>query len=111
MAAASGLFNCIRTIFAAIGASAVTTIWERREAFHHVRLSGLIDPYNPVAGDVINALTSAGLSEQQALGYVARQITNQGFILGGAEIYKMCAFAFILLIGFTWLAKPAKKVG
>ncbi|MDR1546935.1 MAG: DHA2 family efflux MFS transporter permease subunit [Deltaproteobacteria bacterium] len=111
MAGASGLFNCARTLFAAVGASAVTTIWERREAWHHARLSGLIDPYNPVWGDRLRTLTDLGFSPEQAVGYVARQITNQGFILAGAEVYKLCAFCFALMIGLTWLAKPMSKSG
>jgi DHA2 family multidrug resistance protein len=109
IAAAAGLFNCIRTIFAAIGASAVTTIWERREALHHVRLSGLIDPYNPIARDTLDTLMTLGMSQEQALGFVARQITNQGFILAGAEIFKLCAIAFLFLVCFTWLAKPDRQ--
>jgi DHA2 family multidrug resistance protein len=108
IASAAGVFNCVRTLFGAIGASAVTTIWERREALHHVRLSGLIDPYNPVAVDFLDTLRNLGMSQEQALGYLAGQITRQGFILAGAEIFKLFGICFIFMIALTWLAKPAK---
>jgi DHA2 family multidrug resistance protein len=108
IASASGVFNCIRTLFAAIGASVVTTIWERREAFHHARLSGLIDPFSPQAADTLGALSRLGLSQEQAAGFVARQITNQGFVLAGAEIFRLCAVCYVFMIGITWLAKPFK---
>ncbi len=91
LADAAGLFNCIRTLFGAIGASVVTTLWERREAFHHTRLSGYIDPYNPLAAQALERLKNLGLDPDQSAGYLARQITDQGFILGAAEIYLLCA--------------------
>jgi DHA2 family multidrug resistance protein len=108
IAGASGVYNCIRTLFGAIGASAVTTIWERREAFHHVRLSGLIDPYNPVAIETLTTLTNMGMSQEQAASYLARQITVQGYILAGAEIFKLFSICYIFMIAITWLAKPFK---
>ncbi|MDR2367672.1 MAG: DHA2 family efflux MFS transporter permease subunit [Deltaproteobacteria bacterium] len=106
VASAAGLFNCVRTLFGAIGASAVTTIWERREALHHARLAGHIDPFNPQALETLNTLTNLGMSQEQAAGFVARQITNQGFILAGAEFFKLCAICYAFMIALTWLAKP-----
>jgi DHA2 family multidrug resistance protein len=108
IASASGVFNCVRTLFGAIGASAVTTIWERREALHHVRLSGHVDPYNPVAIDALTGLTNLGMSQEQAAGYLARQISIQGNILAGAEIFKLCAICYVFMVAITWLAKPFK---
>jgi DHA2 family multidrug resistance protein len=111
IAGASGLFNCIRTIFASIGASAVTTLWERREALHHARLTELRDLYEPVVRETFETLAGLGLTQEQAAGFLARQITNQGFILAAAEIYQLCAGAFLLLIALTWLAKPGLRPG
>ncbi|MDR3135658.1 MAG: DHA2 family efflux MFS transporter permease subunit [Deltaproteobacteria bacterium] len=108
IASASGLFNCIRTLFMAIGTSAVTTIWERREAIHHVRLSGHIDPFSPQALETLNTLTAMGMSQEQAASYMARQITVQGFITASAEIFKLCAVCYVVMIAMTWLAKPFK---
>ena len=108
MARASGLVNCIRTLFIAIGTSVVTTLWERREAWHHVRLSGLLDPYNPLANQALDQMTSQGLSLDQAHFILARQVTTQGYILAATEIYHLCALAFLFLIVLVWLARPAK---
>lgn len=109
MAGASGLFNCIRTLFGAIGASVVTTLWERREAWHHVRLSGHVNPYNPLASDAFERLGRLGLTPDQSAEYLAREITNQGFILAAAEIYQLCASAFLVMVLFVWLARPARR--
>jgi DHA2 family multidrug resistance protein len=108
IAGASGVFNCIRTLFGAIGTSAVTTIWERREALHHVRLAGLVDPMNPRAVEALDGLVNMGMAPEQALGHMAGQITRQGFILAGAEIFKLCAVCFLFLAALTWLAKPIR---
>jgi DHA2 family multidrug resistance protein len=109
MARASGLVNCIRTLFLAIGASVTTTLWERREAVHHVRLSGLLDPYNPLANQALDQMTAQGLSLDQAHLILTRQITNQGYILAATEIYHLCALAFLFLMVLVWLARPAKE--
>lgn len=108
MANAAGLFNCIRTLFGAIGASVATTLWERREAWHHVRLSGYITPYNPMASDFLEQLRHIGLSPEQSAALLAREITNQGFILAAAEIYQLCALAFLFMIGLVWLAERGR---
>jgi DHA2 family multidrug resistance protein len=109
MARASGLVNCIRTLFTAIGTSVTTTLWERREAWHHVRLSGLLDPYNPLANQALDQMAAQGLTLDQAHLILARQITNQGYILAATEIYRLCALAFLFLIVLVWLARPAKR--
>ena len=108
MAGASGLFNCIRTLFGAIGASAATTLWERREAWHHVRLSGHVNPYNPLASDAFERLGHLGLNPDQSAAFLAREITNQGFILAAAEIYQLCSLAFLVMISLVWLARPVR---
>ncbi|MDR2456263.1 MAG: DHA2 family efflux MFS transporter permease subunit [Deltaproteobacteria bacterium] len=106
IASASGIFNCLRTIFAAIGTSAVTTMWERREALHHVRFASFVDPYNALAASSMESLRSLGMSADQIYAFVARQITNQGFILAGAEIFRLGAIMFLAMIPVVWLARP-----
>jgi DHA2 family multidrug resistance protein len=105
MAGASGLFNCLRALFGGIGASVVTTLWERREAFHHARLTGAIDGINPVFLETMNTLGSMGMGESEAMAYINRQITVQGFVFSAAELYMLCAYCFLALIVVTWLAK------
>ena len=108
MASASGLFNCIRTLFGAVGASVATTLWERREALHHARLTEHINPYNPLASDAFERLGRIGMDPEQSAAFLAREITNQGFILAATEIYQLCALAFLVMISLVWLARPAR---
>ena len=111
IASASGIFNCVRTIFAAIGTSASITMWERREAFHHVRLTAMVDPYNLQAAASMDSLAAMGMGRDQVLAFVDRQITNQGFILAGAEIFKLCGLFFLAMIPLIWLARPNLRGG
>jgi DHA2 family multidrug resistance protein len=110
IAGASGVYNCSRALFSAIGTSVFTTLWERREAFHHVRLTGHIDALNPLVTEGLERLTALGMSEEQALGYMANQITNQGFIMAANEIFQVCSYSFLFMILLVWLAKPKKNM-
>jgi DHA2 family multidrug resistance protein len=107
IAGASGVYNCSRTLFSAIGTSLFTTMWERREAVHHVRLTGLVDDLNPLVAEGLERMTGLGLTQEQAMGYLERQITNQGFIVAANEIFQLCSYSFIFLIFIVWIARPA----
>jgi DHA2 family multidrug resistance protein len=111
IASAAGIFNCVRTIFAAIGTSASITLWERREAFHHVRLTAMVEPFNLQAVAAMDSLAALGMGQEQILSYINRQITNQGFILAGAEIFKLCGLFFLAMIPLVWLARPNLRGG
>ncbi|MDR2604732.1 MAG: DHA2 family efflux MFS transporter permease subunit, partial [Desulfovibrio sp.] len=109
MADAASLFNFIRTLFGAVGASAATTLWERRESFHHARLTSHIDVYNPLARDTLETLQTLGMTEEQSSGWLAGVVTKQGFIFGAAEIYQLCAVAFLIMAVIVWTAKSGRK--
>ncbi|MDR2669980.1 MAG: MFS transporter, partial [Desulfovibrio sp.] len=105
----ASLFNFIRTLFGAVGASAATTLWERREAFHHTRLTSHIDPYNPLVRDTLETLQAMGMTWEQSAGRLAGVVTKQGFIFGAAEIYQLCAVAFLIMAVIVWTAKSGRK--
>jgi DHA2 family multidrug resistance protein len=111
LASASSLSNFLRTLSGSIGASIINTIWERREAVHHETLAAAINPYNSASQQALHSLQQAGMSEAQSGGYLAREITRQGFVMGSNEIFYVSAGLFILMIGFIWLAKPPFQAG
>jgi len=47
-----------------------------------------------------------GLSDTQTSGYIAQQITAQGFILSANEIFWLSAICFLVLFIIVWFAKP-----
>jgi len=106
IAAASGLSNFIRTLGGSIGTSITTTLWTNREAMHHSQLTESINVYNPNAQQSYQQLEALGLSHQQASGYIAQQITNQGLIISANEIFWAAGGIFIGLLVVIWFAKP-----
>ena len=56
-------------------------------------------------------LQDLGMTHQQASGWIAQQITNQGLIISANEIFWMSAGIFPVLLGLVWFAKPALRRG
>lgn len=106
MAAASSLSNFIRTLAGSIGTSVTTTMWADRESLHHAQLSENITPFNPVAQQTYAKLEGMGMSHQQASGWIAREITNQGLIISANEIFWLSGSAFLILLVLIWFARP-----
>ena len=109
MANAASLFNSVRTLFGAIGTSLAMTLWERREAVHHARLSEHVNEYSPLTRDSLQSLQALGLDASQSAAYLAGEITRQSFILSANDIYWLCAIGFSALIALVWLARPAAR--
>ena len=106
MAAASSLSNFLRTLAGSIGTSITTTLWSDRESLHHSQLTESINPYNPNAQQMYQKLENMGMTHQQASGYLAQQITNQGLIISANEIFWAAGGIFILLLVTIWFARP-----
>lgn len=111
MAAASSLSNFARTLAGSIGTSITTTLWTNREAMHHAHFTESVNPYNPESQQMYSQLQDMGMTAQQASGYIAREITNQGLIISANEIFWASAGVFLILIGLIWLARPPFGAG
>ncbi len=106
MAAASSLSNFMRILAGGIGTSAVTTMWERREALHQTRLTEQINPYADNTVGMIETMRRMGLNEQQINMSLSQVISQQGYIIGSNEIFWFSGMLFLALIGLVWMAKP-----
>lgn len=94
LAAASSLSNFTRTLAGSIGTSITTTMWTDRESLHHAQLTESVTAYNPNAQAMYDKLEGLGMTHQQASGWIAQQITNQGLIISANEIFWMSAGIF-----------------
>ena len=103
--------NFTRTLAGSIGTSITTTMWTNREALHHAQLTESVTPYNPNAQQMYDQLQGLGMTQQQASGWIAQQITNQGLIISANEIFWFSAAIFILLLGLVWFARPPFSAG
>lgn len=106
LAAASSLSNFLRTLAGSIGTSITTTMWTNRESMHHSYLAESVNPYNPNAQETYQQLEQLGMTQQQASGYIAKQITDQGLIISANEIFWASAGVFLLLLVLIWFARP-----
>ena len=106
IATASSLSNFLRVFMGGVGVSVATTLWEKREALHHTRLTEYITPYSHDVRQTVHALTQTGISEQQAMASLERAISQQGFIIGSNEIFWGSGILFVAMIVIVWFAKP-----
>lgn len=109
IANASSLSNCTRVLAGSIGSSIATTLWERKEALHHVRLTEAIHPFNPVATENLRHMSGLGFSPEQAKAWLANEITRQGFLFGFNELFWLGGILFIGLAGLVWLSTPIHR--
>lgn len=106
MASAASLFNFLRTLAGSVGTSLTTFLWYQREAIHHSQFTESINPYNPISQQFYHTMSHFGLNDTQTSGYLAQQITAQGFILSANEIFWLSAMLFLGLFIVVWFAKP-----
>ena len=106
IASASGISNFVRILCGGIGTSIVTTLWERRSALHHARLTESITPYADSTTAALNGLQQLGLDAQQQAAALNRTISQQSSIIGSNELFWLCGALFLLLIAVVWFAKP-----
>ena len=106
IASASSLSNFLRVFMGGAGVSIATTMWEKREALHHTRLTENITPYSTEMQQALHGMMQQGMTEQQAVASITRAISQQGFIIGSNEIFWGGGILFIAMIVIVWFAKP-----
>ncbi|MDO4641651.1 MAG: DHA2 family efflux MFS transporter permease subunit [Neisseria sp.] len=106
VASASSLSNFLRVLAGGVGTSISTTLWERREALHHTRLTEYVNPYSDASQAAISNMMKAGMTQEQAYASLTRSISQQSFIISSNEIFWAGALLFLGLIVIVWLAKP-----
>jgi DHA2 family multidrug resistance protein len=106
-ASAAGLSNFMRTCSAAFGTSIMTTAWDNTAT---AKRSELVGHLNDVPG-TMNALTSHGLTPDQALGQVDRLVQVQATMLSTNEMFLFATFLFLFAASIVWFAPRPKRGG
>jgi DHA2 family multidrug resistance protein len=102
---ASGISNFARITAGSFAASIITTYWDRREALHQTRLSEVGTDYSPIYRHTTEQLQAAGMTQQQAAGAVMRQIVNQSYLLSSLELFWICGWMALVMIGVIWMTR------
>ena len=108
---ASGLSNFARITAGGFAASMVTTLWDRREAFHQSRMSDLTTAFNPALTQTLAGLHRLGLPDLGAKASIVRVMTGQAYLMGANDIFWASGWACFILIGMVWLCRRAKSGG
>ena len=109
VAAGSGLATFLRTLGGSFAASITTYLWARRTQMHHAHLTESISQYQPGMVEKVQAMGGGDL--QAGAASLNAMINHQGSQMAFNDLFYMLGWAFLLIIGFVWLAKPPFGAG
>lgn len=113
VSAGSGFYNLMRQLGGSLGIALLTTLLDRREAFHKAVLVEKLSIYNPETTDRLNLLAGAFQSQgadavtaqNQALAAIAQNVALQAAVLSFADIFRvvgvvfLCSLPLLLFLG------------
>ncbi|WP_068471340.1 DHA2 family efflux MFS transporter permease subunit [Candidatus Protochlamydia phocaeensis] len=104
LAGASGVFNFVRLIAGGgFGTALYVTLWDRREIFHHSRLTEITTIYNPLTTQFYRHLdTTLGTSEAVNHNILEGLITQQAYLLAVNDVFYLTGWTFLLCIPLIW---------
>lgn len=106
LAAASGLSNFLRTIAGSISTAISVYLMNHRADVHHTVLAEHVRADAAGWQNTLRTLHGMGWSDQHALGYAERVVSQQAATLAVNDIYMLFAVIFVLLIPLVWFARP-----
>ncbi|MFW9264275.1 DHA2 family efflux MFS transporter permease subunit [Nostoc sp. CALU 546] len=113
ISAGSGFYNLTRQLGGSIGIALLTTLLDRREAFHRAILLAKLSPYDPETNQRLDALNGAlqgqGMdattAQQQALALLSQTVDTQAAVLSYADCFRvvgvgfLCSLPLLLFLG------------
>jgi MFS transporter, DHA2 family, multidrug resistance protein len=104
--AGSGFYNLTRQLGGSIGIAVLTTLLDRREAFHRAILAENLSVYNPATSDRLNSLASglqgqgidANTAQDQALSLLNQTLDLQAALLSFEDIFWVVGIAFLVTL-------------
>ncbi|WP_419825064.1 DHA2 family efflux MFS transporter permease subunit [Sphingomonas sp.] len=105
--AASGISNFARITAGSFGASIITSLWDRREATHQTRLTEVGTVWSPAYRAAIERMGEVGMTPLQAAGSIARQITDQAYLLSATELFWLSGWMTLAMIAVVWMTRRA----
>jgi len=108
---ASGLSNFTRLTAGSFAASLTTTLWDQDAAVHQTRLAEAMPATGPAFQAAVERLQDLGLSLQQAVAMVTREVSNQAYLLSTVDYFRISAWLVVALIPLVWLTSRARAGG
>ncbi len=103
ISAGSGFYNLTRQLGGSIGIAILTTLLDRREAFHRFVLHSDLSSYDPATNERLDQLTGTlqrqgsdpVTAHQQAIALLDQTVNLQASILSFADIFRIVGIAFL----------------
>ncbi|WP_075883154.1 DHA2 family efflux MFS transporter permease subunit [Candidatus Protochlamydia sp. W-9] len=107
LAGASGIFNFIRLIAGGgFGTALYVTLWDRREIFHHSRLTEATTIYDPLTWEFYeNLKQSLSLSQPESNLILEDLLSAQSYLLAVNDVFWLTGWVFLACIPLIWLCK------
>jgi len=102
---ATGFFHFVRAMFGGVGTSIYTTMWERRQSFHHVRMGESITLSSPSIHEFTSDTSYLGVSSTQSIDLLNIQVTSQSAMMAINDVFYFMGWVFIGMVLFLPLAR------
>lgn len=106
----TGFFHFVRTICTGVGTSIFTTLWTRRQAFHHDRLGSNLTPYNTNFQDFLANLGLLNVNGSASLEATNALVNQQSAMMAFNDIFYFMGWVFLVLILFLPLGKTPETI-
>ncbi|MBS0629690.1 MAG: DHA2 family efflux MFS transporter permease subunit [Verrucomicrobia bacterium] len=104
----TGMFHFFRAMMGGVGTSIFTTLWTRRNEFHHANLVAEVIPSRNVVAQYYTKLESLGIVGEKAQAFIDYQANNQAAMLGINDCFYLMGWIFLLLMGLLLLGRSKK---
>jgi len=104
---ATGLSNFTRLSAGAFAAALTTTIWDRAASLHQTRLAESVSPADPAWITAMTGMNHLGMSLPQSMSAMARQFSDQAYLLASLDFFRGSAWLMILLLPLLWFTNRA----
>lgn len=110
LAAASGLSNFLRTMFAALGTALSVTWWDNRAGHHYGTLAQSVTQASDGTRHFVHALGEVGLQGNGGLAAIRQTVQQQAYMMATNDLFYMASLVCLALGAAMWLTRPRKGV-
>lgn len=109
MAAATGLFNFVRTLAVGFSTAITTTVWADQANVSREQMISHISAYDPQVVELMGQLQQNGMSELAARSTIDRLVQTQAYTISAIEVFQAAALLFVGSLLLVWLTKAPRK--
>ena len=102
---ATGFFHFVRAMFGGVGTSIYTTMWERRQAFHHERIGESITTSSTNFNQFVAELSPINLDLTTGIELINKVVTSQSAMMAINDVFYFMGWIFIGLVLFLPMAR------